>query len=178
MLVLLERLIQFQSGQEVLGHSPSGKRAMVSSVFQRDPQSHMGAMEGILSVLGPTFPPSRVCACEPVFGPSVHPSIMCSVVSDSLQPPECQVPLSMGFSSQEYWSGLPFPPPGDRPNTRIKPMSSALQVDSLRLEPLGKPHVWSIVGTHLPVFLVNRPIPTSPSPLEGTLQFRYSPTRW
>uniref|UniRef100_A0A4W2C779 Serpin family A member 6 n=1 Tax=Bos indicus x Bos taurus TaxID=30522 RepID=A0A4W2C779_BOBOX len=111
----------------------------------------------------------RVCACEPVFGPSVHPSIMCSVVSDSLQPRECQVPLFMGFSSQEYWSGLPFPPPGDRPNTRIKPMSSALQVDSLRLEPLGKPHVWSIVGTHLPVFLVNRPIPTSPSPLEGTL---------
>ena len=34
-----------------------------------------------------------------------------------------QAPLSMGFSRQEYWSGLPFPPPGDLPNTGIKPAS-------------------------------------------------------
>ena len=34
-----------------------------------------------------------------------------------------QVPLSMGFSSQEYWSGLPCPPPGDLPNPQIKPTS-------------------------------------------------------
>ena len=34
-----------------------------------------------------------------------------------------QAPLSMGFSRQEYWSGLPYPPPGDLPNPRIKPMS-------------------------------------------------------
>ena len=34
-----------------------------------------------------------------------------------------QAPLSMGFSRQEYWSGLPFPPPGDLPNTGIKPTS-------------------------------------------------------
>ena len=34
-----------------------------------------------------------------------------------------QVPLSMGFSRQEYWSGLPFPPPGDLPDPGIKPMS-------------------------------------------------------
>ena len=39
-------------------------------------------------------------------------------------PMDCslQVPLSMGFSRQEYWSGLPFPSPGDRPNPEIKPM--------------------------------------------------------
>ena len=36
----------------------------------------------------------------------------------------CQTPLSMGF--QEYWSGLPFPPPGDLPNPEIKPVSPAL----------------------------------------------------
>ena len=36
-----------------------------------------------------------------------------------------QAPLSMGFSRQEYWSGLPFPPPGDLPNPGIKPMSLA-----------------------------------------------------
>ena len=34
-----------------------------------------------------------------------------------------QAPLSMGFSRQEYWTGLPFPPPGDLPDPRIKPVS-------------------------------------------------------
>ena len=49
-----------------------------------------------------------------------------------------QVPLSMGFSRQEYWSGLPRPPPGDIPNPGIEPRSPALQVDSLPSEPPGK----------------------------------------
>ena len=39
--------------------------------------------------------------------------------------------LSMGFSRQEYWSGLPFPSPGDLPNAGLKPESPALQADSL-----------------------------------------------
>ena len=38
----------------------------------------------------------------------------------------CQAFLSMGFSRQEYWSGLPFPPPGDLPNPGVKPISPAL----------------------------------------------------
>ena len=42
-----------------------------------------------------------------------------------------QVPLSMGFSRKEYWSGLPFPSPGDRPDPGIEPRSLALQADSL-----------------------------------------------
>ena len=50
-----------------------------------------------------------------------------------------QVPLSMGFPLQEYWSGLPFPPPGDLPYPGIEPMSSALQTYSLPAEPPGKP---------------------------------------
>ena len=41
----------------------------------------------------------------------------------------CQAPLSMGFSNQEYWSGLPFPSPGDLPNPGIEPGSPALQAD-------------------------------------------------
>ena len=45
----------------------------------------------------------------------------------------------MGFSRQEYWSGLPFPSPGDLPNPGIKPRSPGLQADSLRSEPPGKP---------------------------------------
>jgi len=46
----------------------------------------------------------------------------------------CQVPLSMRFSRQEYWSGLPFPSPGDLPNPGIKPWSPALQADFLPTE--------------------------------------------
>ena len=50
-----------------------------------------------------------------------------------------QAPLSMGFSRQEYWSGLPFPSPGDLPDPGIKPRSPALQADALTSEPPGKP---------------------------------------
>ena len=49
-----------------------------------------------------------------------------------------QAPLSMGFSRQQYWSGLPFPSPGDLPNPAIKPRSPALQTDALPSEPPGK----------------------------------------
>ena len=48
-----------------------------------------------------------------------------------------QAPLSIEFSRQEYWSGLPFPTPG--PNPGIEPRSPALQADSLPSEPPGKP---------------------------------------
>ena len=51
----------------------------------------------------------------------------------------CQAPLSMGFSRQEYWSGLPCLPPGDLPNPGITPRSPALQLDSLPTEPQGSP---------------------------------------
>ena len=50
-----------------------------------------------------------------------------------------QAPPSMGFSRQEYWSGLPFPSPGDFPNPGIEPRSPALQADALTSEPPGKP---------------------------------------
>ena len=50
-----------------------------------------------------------------------------------------QAPLSMGFSRQGYWSGLPFPPLGDVPDPGVEPRPPALQVDSLPSEPPGKP---------------------------------------
>ena len=50
-----------------------------------------------------------------------------------------QAPLFMEFSREEYCSGLPFPSPGDLPNPGIEPRSPALQADSLRSEPQGKP---------------------------------------
>ena len=59
-------------------------------------------------------------------------------MSDSCDPMNsmaCQTPLSMGFSRHEYWSGLPFPSPGDLPDPGIEPGSPALQADSLPTEP-------------------------------------------
>ena len=50
-----------------------------------------------------------------------------------------QAPLSIGFSRQGYWSGLPFPFPGDLPDPGIEPRSPALQADSLPTELQGKP---------------------------------------
>ena len=50
-----------------------------------------------------------------------------------------QAPLSMGFPRQEYWTGLPFPTPGDLPDQGIELRSSALPADSLSSEPLGTP---------------------------------------
>ena len=50
-----------------------------------------------------------------------------------------RAPPSLGFSRQEYWSGLPFPSPGDLPNPGIEPRSPELQADALLPEPPGKP---------------------------------------
>ena len=50
-----------------------------------------------------------------------------------------QALLSLGFPRQKYWSGMPFPFPGDLPDPGIKPTSPTLQADSLPSEPPGKP---------------------------------------
>ena len=66
-----------------------------------------------------------------------------------------QAPPSMGFSRQEYWSGLPFPSPGDLPNPGIEPRSPALQTDALLSEPLNTSLLIKIgtiiINTFLPV---------------------------
>ena len=64
-----------------------------------------------------------------------------SVVSNSSIPGTVahEAPLSMGFSRPEYWSGLPFPSPGDLPHPGIEPKSPALKANSLPSEPPGKP---------------------------------------
>ena len=64
-----------------------------------------------------------------------------SVVSDFAMPwtGAFQAPPSMGFSRQEYWSGLPFSSPGNLPNPGIQPGSPTLETDFLPSEPLGKP---------------------------------------
>ena len=78
------------------------------------------------------MPQLRPCMCV---------GVSHSVMSDSVMPRTvaCQAPLSMEFSRQEYWSGLPFPSPGDLPDTQIEPRSPAPQADSLPTELQGKP---------------------------------------
>ena len=51
----------------------------------------------------------------------------------------CQAPLSMEFSRQEYWSGLPIPSPEDLPDPGIEPRSPSLQADAIPSEPPAKP---------------------------------------
>ena len=56
-----------------------------------------------------------------------------------------QAPQSMEFSRQEYWSGVPFPSPGDLPNPGIEPRSPTLQADTLPSEP---PNIWALLISH------------------------------
>ena len=68
--------------------------------------------------------------------------LVTSVMSNSLRPPWTvtrQAPLPMGFSRQEYWSGLPFLFPRDLSDPGIEPRSPTLQADSSPAEPPGKP---------------------------------------
>ena len=64
------------------------------------------------------------------------------VVSDSAVTPRivaCQAPLSMGFLRQEYWSGVPFPSPGDLPRSGIELVSPAVAGRFFTIDPPGKP---------------------------------------
>ena len=71
-----------------------------------------------------------------------------------------QAPLSLGFSRQEYWRGLPFPSPGDLSNPGIEPGSPALQAGSLPTELQGKPN---IKGAKSSVSLVSHCMEIAPS---------------
>ena len=58
-----------------------------------------------------------------------HKNVLILIVSPQMNRIACQAPLSMGFPRQEYWIGLPFPSPGDLPNSRIEPWPPALLED-------------------------------------------------
>ena len=76
-------------------------------------------------------------------------------------PMDCspQVPLSMEFSRQEYWNGLPFPSPGDLPDPGTEPRSPALQADSLPSEPPRK-NCFKSRAVSFPLHLQNPPFHT------------------
>ena len=87
------------------------------------------------SILSGSTP--RVLEHKPIKESESH-----SVASDSLRPHGLQPARLLypwGFSRQEYWTGLPCPPPGDFPKPGIEPRSPTLQADSLAAEPQGKP---------------------------------------
>ena len=102
---------------------------------------------------GLCFWKKNVCVWERRWGGGQHLTLMFAMCA---QPPSRvqlfstlwtiapQAPLSMGFSRQEYWSGLPCPPPGELPNPGINPRLLRLlhwQAGSLPLVPPGKPHL-------------------------------------
>ena len=67
-----------------------------------------------------------------------------------------QTPLSMRFSRQESWSGLPFPPEGNLPDSgiqRTSPVTAALQVDSLPTEPTGKINISMYLSVFISIYL-------------------------
>ena len=100
-----------------------------------------------------------------------------------------QTPLSMGFSRQEYWSGLPFPPPGGLPNPDIEPASPALQVDSSPLSHKGSPRcfVWCVLSVQFSRSVVSDSLqphesqharPPCPSPIPGVHPNPCQSSRW
>ena len=94
-----------------------------------------------MAIWGPLVP-EHVLTCDlAAVGFFESESVNCSVMSDSFVTPwtiACHTPLSIVFSRQEYWSGLPFPSPGDLPDPGIKPGFLIFRADSLRSEPPGK----------------------------------------
>ena len=76
----------------------------------------------------------------------------------TLQSVACQTPLSMGFSRQEYWSGLPCLPPGDLHDPGIKPappVTPALQAGSLLLSHWGSPQIYAYICFNYLIFSLN-----------------------
>ena len=71
----------------------------------------------------------------------------CPTLCDPMDYRARQAPLSMEFSRQGYWSGSPFPSPGDLPNPGSEPESPALQAEFLPSEPPGKPqgYIWTYI---------------------------------
>ena len=109
----------------------------------------------------PTLPLRvRVCVCV------CTQSLSYVQLFETTQAVARQAPLSMGFSRQKYWSGLPFPTPGDLPKPGIKPIflvSPALTVDSLPLCHLGSP-LWEYAAAAKSL----QSCPTLCDPIDGS----------
>ena len=95
----------------------------------------------LLNWFFPTTPTRHVTKCE------IYPcccclvSKLCLILFVTPWSVAHQAPLSMGFPTQESWSGLPFPSPGNLPGPRIKPLSTALANRCFTTESSGKPEI-------------------------------------
>ena len=86
-----------------------------------------------------------LCLFQDLGGGSGSVAKLCLILCDPWTVTR-QAPLSMGFSRQKYWSGLPFSSSGDLSDPGIEPSSPALQEDSLSTEPPGKPRILMLVN--------------------------------
>ena len=102
------------------------------SIFQSEKGDLLGTEDllGLSAAVTWTSISALLCVCE---------LLSCVWLFATPQTVTLQASLSMEFSRQEYWSGLPFPSPEDLPNPGVEPRSPALQADSLPAEPQGKP---------------------------------------
>ena len=123
-----------------------------------------------------------MCVCVCVCVCVIH-SVVPNFVTPWTVP--CQAPLSMGFSRQEYWSGLPFPSSSDLPDPGIKPGSPELQTDSLPSEPPEKPLKdmsdqisRSVVSDSLQPHESQHARPPCPSPTPGVHSNSRPSSRW
>ena len=141
-------------GERQRGHSSlRGRYRCRRAIPCGGPAAEAALPDSSLCLRSPFSPWMRECFCRIVEAVRSKCGILalrlsqrfviycCSVMSDSAASWTVarQAPLSMGFSRQEYWSGLPFPSPGDLPNPGIEPISPALQADSLPLSHQGSP---------------------------------------
>ena len=97
----------------------------------------------------------------------------------------CQAPLSMGFSKRDYWSGLPFPPPGDLPHPGIKLASPVSAGGFFTTEPTGKPLIRysvqfsrSVVSDSLQPHELQDVRPPCPSPTPGACSNSCPSSQW
>ncbi|CAN0516354.1 unnamed protein product [Rangifer tarandus platyrhynchus] len=102
------------------------------------PRSHLEGLSFIKPTLEWSFPPSQ----GSLWARSEVMSLSRVRLFETPWTIADQAPPSMEFSRQEYWSGLPFPPPGDLPNPGIEPESPTLQADALILSQQGSP-LWA-----------------------------------
>ena len=103
---------------------PHGRLFSESGPSSNKDRSHW--IRSTLMQLG-GYPGGGVCVCVAELCPTLWDPMDCSQ----------QAPLPLGFSWQEYWTGLPFPSPGDLPDPGIEPRSPALQAAALPSEPPG-----------------------------------------
>ena len=90
----------------------------------------------------------KTTECDNVTGASVLSRFSHVGLCGTSRTVACRALLSMGFSRQEYWSGLPFAPPEDLPDPGIEltsPASPLLQADSLTTEPSGKAYIYALI---------------------------------